>query len=48
MRATAVAILSALLISTIVSKKEMCVQECPNWVQFSATEIEAAHRLKNK
>ncbi len=35
------------LISTIVSKKEMST-ECPNWVQFIATEIEAARRLKNK
>lgn len=46
MRARAVAITSALLISPIVSKKEMST-DCPNWEQFSATEIGAAHRLKN-
>lgn len=47
MIARAVAITSALLISPIVSKKEMST-ECPNWVQFSATEIGAARRFKKK
>lgn len=47
MIARAVAITSALLISPIVSKNEMST-ECPNWVQFSATEIGAARRFKKK
>lgn len=45
MRARAVAITSALLISPIVSKKEMST-DCPNWEQFSATEIGGDHGLK--